>query len=372
MKNINTKSLLLLAFGLLTALFVGSAIGSATGVNSLVVSAIVFVSGAVVASGVQTPGIAFTAISITALNTALGAYFRKEKPILISKMLMGMNIDDRMEVWDDCKDEVPMPNLTISDLVKPANATTFAPTSNALAFGARTLKVRPWKVDLQIVPQVLEKSWLGKYKKKGSDIYDMPFEAFIMQEIVKMTQDNIRLKALYKGVYNGSGTAPADIMDGLLTLIAAEITATNITPITTGVISSSNIIAKVEAVYDGIGETYKSVETQMLCSPTLFDWYVRAYRATFGTTMTYTGVAKDSVLIDGTLCTLKREPGMAGSQRLICTPKSNIVYGVDSIGDSSEIVSQVFERTIKLMIDAKAGIQFKQIGADALAVNEQA
>lgn len=63
---------------------------------------------------------------------------------------------------------------------------------------------------------------------------------------------------------------------------------------------------------------------------------------------------------------------MAGSQRLICTPKSNIVYGVDSIGDYADITTQVFDRTIKVMIDAKAGIQFKTIAAEALAVNEQA
>jgi hypothetical protein len=371
MKKPFIKSFLLLSIGLILAAFVGDVISTATGFNPLAVSAVIFGAG-LFAVAPANAGYAFSALSITALNTALGAYFRKDKGVLISKMLLGMNVEDRMEIWDDCKDQVPLPNLTISDLVKPANPTTFAPTSNALAFGARILQVRPWKVDLQIVPQTLEKSWLGQYKKKGSDVYDMPFEEYIMGEIVKMTQDNLRLKALFKGVYNGSGTAPVDIMDGLLKLIADEITATTITPTTTGVISSSNVITKVEAVYDALGEAYKATETQMLCSPTIFDWYVRLYRATYGGTTTYTGVAKDTVLIDGTLCSLKREPGMAGSQRLICTSKSNIVYGVDTIGEESNINSQVFDRTIKLMIDAKAGIQFKSIAAEALAVNEQA
>jgi len=317
-------------------------------------------------------GLAFSAFDISALNTALGAYFRKDKDVLISEMLLGMGIEDRMEVWDDVKDEVPLPNLGIDDLVKPANNTTFTGTASSLNFGARILKARRWKVDLLLVPGDLEKSWLGSKMKKGTSNVDVPFEQFIMDYIIAKVQENIRLKALYKGVYNAAGTTPTDIMDGLLTLITAEITATTVVPIVTGAITSANVIDKLELVYDGLGEAYKSVPTQMLVSPTIFDWYVRKYRLDFGGNMDYSGMQVGKVNIDGSLCTIVREAGFGSSQRVVCTPKQNIVYGVDSIGEENDIKSQEFERTIKLMVDAKSGINLKEINARALAVNDQA
>lgn len=323
-------------------------------------------------TGFSQQGALFTAFDITELTTALGAYIRKDKGGLISKMLLGMDIDDRMEVWDDCKDQVPMPSLGITDLVKPANNTTFAPTSNALAIGARILQVRAWKVDLQLVPADLVKSWLGAYKKKGSNAFDIPFEQYIMNHIIAKIHENIRMKALFAGTYNSAGTTPGAIMDGLKKLIADEITATTITPVTTGAVTSSNIITSLEAVYDAIGEAYKNTETQALVSPTLFDWYTRKYRTDFGGNMDYNGMAIGSLRLDGTSCIVKREPGLTGSQRIIVTPKSNIVYGVDSLADTNNMEVQKFDRTIKILIDGKSGVQFKEIHSDALAVNNVA
>ena len=328
-------------------------------------------------------GWALSALDITELNTALGAYFRKDKDILISEMLTGMNIDDRFDTMDDCKDEVPLTKLNVTDIVQPANDVTFSGTSNALKFGARILKVRRWKVDLLLVPGQLEKSWLGKYKKKGSDAYDLPFEQYIMNYIRKRAQNNIRLRAHYKGVYNASGTAPIDIMDGLLTLIETEVAAGQITPITTGALTSSNIIDSVELVFDGLGDEYKEVETIMLCSPTNFMKYTRKYRSLYGANNDYDGMTNQgSVPIDGTMCKLKREPGLTGMDALVCTLVENLKYGVDSLGEESDIKSQVFERTIKLMIDAKSGVQISDLGTQdsltdpndfnrAIAVNDQ-
>lgn len=319
------------------------------------------------------PGAIFTSVDITELNTALGAYFRKDANVLIREALLGMDgITDRMDVWDDVKDEVPLPNLSVTDLIKPANATAFSPTSNALKFGARMLKARAWKVDLQIVPQDLVRSWLGKYSGKGSDPHAMPLEQYIWEYVQQKIQENLRLQSLFKGVYNGAGTTPVDVMDGILKIVADEITATNITPVATGAVSSANVIEKIEATYDALGEAYKSSETQALVSPTLFDWYVRQYRATYGGNNDYTGMANGSVRLDGTMCTVKREPGLGTSQRIIvCTP-DNITYGVDSFSDANTIKTQEFDRTIKVLIDAKSGVQFKEIGANALAVNDQA
>lgn len=367
-----TAVLMIAALSILTA--------SAIGIQEI--APLMFIGGTAISLfvnfGDQT-GMAFTALNITDLNTALGAYYRKNKDVLISEMLLGLNLEDRFEVMDDVKDEVPLPSLEIADIVKPANDTTFQPTSNALTFDARILKVRRWKVDLQLIPFALEKSWLGAYKKKGSDAYDMPFEQYIFDYIIKKIHNNVRMSALYGGTYNGAGTTPVDIMDGLKKIIADEITATNITPVVTGIITEANVVTNLLATYDALGDAYKNIPVIGVVSNQLFDWYARKLNPVSNTAL----LAADSQIIAaagynnamplyGTNAVLVREPGMGSSQRIIMTPKENMVYGTDSLGEENNIKIQEFERTLKLMIDAKSGVQFKEIHARALAVNDQA
>lgn len=362
------KTILKLIVSLLLAAVIGGMIASASGLPAgLVVTAFITLSFVP-----KVEGVIATSLDITELNTKLGAYFRKDKATLIGKMLLGLDINDRMDVWDDCKDQVPLPNLVVGDIVKPANNSTFAPTAGALSFGSRILQVRPWKADLQIIPADLNKSWLGKYKKKGSDVYDMPFEQYIMNEIIKKVRHQLRTTSLFSGVYNAGGATATDIMNGVKKIIADEITATNITPVVTGAVTAANVIDKVELVYDNLGEAVKRGDTQLLVSPQIFAWYVRKYRELYGANGDYSGMAKFQVPLDGTNCMIKSEPGLAASQRMICTTTDNITFGVDSLADDSNINSQVFERTIKLMIDAKAGVEFKDIDSDVLAVNDQA
>jgi hypothetical protein len=321
----------------------------------------------------QAKGALYTSVSISGLTTALGAYFRKDTSTYVKETLLGMaNIKDRMEIMDDVKDEQPLPNLSITDIVRPRKSTTFDPPSNALAFSARILKVRGAKVDLQIIPSDLYNSWLGKMYAKGSNPYDYPFEQMIAEYVQARIQENIRMKALFSGVYNASGTTPAAIMDGIKTLIAAEVTATNITPIATGAITAANVIDKLELTYDGLGEAYKNGETQILVSPTIFDWYNRKYRELYGSNANYEGMKQGYVLLDGTNCWIKREPGLTGSGRVICTTPDNIVYGIDNAADESSIIVEQEKRAINLLMDFKVGVQFKEIHARALAVNDQA
>jgi hypothetical protein len=312
-----------------------------------------------------------SSIDISVLNSKLGAYLRTNKDVLIAKTLLNQSLEDRFEVMDDCKDEVPLPNLSITDIIKPADPTTFSPTANALKFGARTLKARSIKVDLLLIPDVLEKTWLGKYKKAGSNPMDLPFEAFIMDYIAQKAQENLHLKAIYKGVYNAAGTAPGDTMTGLLKIIADEILATNITPIVTGAITADNVITSLEAVYDGLGEAYKASPTQLIVNPTIYNWYNRKYRAAYGANTDYAGMG-GKLMLDGTQCEVIAEPGLGTSQRVIATSKENKVYGVDTVGDTAKIRTQEFDRSIKVMMDFKAGVEFKEISSEALSVNDQA
>ncbi|MBA4304615.1 MAG: hypothetical protein C0424_10360 [Sphingobacteriaceae bacterium] len=310
-----------------------------------------------------------SSINTTELATNLGAYYREHRDLLIAETLLSEDFSSRYEVMNDVGDELPLPNLEISDIVKPADSVNFTPTSNALAFGSRNLKVRGMKVDLLLIPEVLQKTWLGRMKK-AQDVMDMPFEAFIMDYIAQKVRENIWTKALYLGVYNASGTTPGATMNGWNKIIADEITATNITPVVTGATTSTNIIDHIEAVYDAIGEAYKNGTGEIKVKPRFFDWYNRRNRSLHGAHNNYEGMKMGRIPLDGTSWEIVRDPGLGSSNRIIATPKVNQVLGVSS--DSMTFDFQKFDRSVKVLGDFKAGVDFKEIHARSLSVNDQA
>lgn len=364
--------------GLTLTFFAGAFIGGAAGFDPVTSGSVlasvslakhiivhVFVPNAHIARG-----LAFDAIDITDLATSLGDYHREHRDELVSELLLDEDFTADLNVMDDITDELPLPNLALGDLTKPADPTTFTPNAGALKFGARILKVRGIKVDLLLIPQVLEKSWLGKMKK-SSDPLDMPFEKFIMNYINSKITEELRLKSIYKGVYDAAGDAPEDNLDGFLQLIDDEVTATNIDEVVTGAITSENVVEKLELVYDSLGDAYKGKPTIMKVNPQIFDWYNRKYRAAFGANQDYKGMLRMRRPLDGTMCELVREPGLGTSQRVMASLKDNFVYGVDSASGYNLDV-QKFDRSLKILIDLKAGVQFAQVHARALAVNDQA
>jgi len=313
------------------------------------------------------------AIDFTDLASSLGAYYRQNDDGIMSQLMLGMDIEDRITVLDGVKDQQPLIHSVTGNLVKPGgDPTSFSATANAFDMQPRILQVRPWKIDLTFYPQLMERQWLGYLKSNGSDPTEMPFAEFFFEEITKKANENIRLAALFGGSYNASGTAPADIFDGYLEIIADEITATNITPVTTGVVSQATVIGDVEDTYDNLHEAAKGVPGQILVSPELFTWYVRQYRADHGGNANYTGAAQNEVMLDGTQWTIKSEAGLGSSQRIIATTVENLVYGVDTAGEENSIRVEQNRRAIDVMVDAKAGVQFRDISTRALSVNDQA
>jgi len=365
--------------GIVLTFLVGVLIGSLTGnavtafITGLLLAGLsIYKNSSAYLKTYNLRSLALNSLDLTALATALGAYHREHRDELASEILLDEDFTADMEVMDDVTDEIPLPDLSLTDIVQPGVNKDFTPIEGAIKFGARILKVRDCKVDLLLEPWKLEKTWLGKMKK-ASDPMDMPFEAFIFDYINSKIKENMRLKAIYRGIYNAAGTGPADTMDGYLNLIADEITATNIAPVVTGVITATNVVDKVEMTYDALGEAYKNGESIMKCSPTIFSWYVRKYRLDFGGNMDYAGMPKNRrrVLIDGTNCELVAEPGFGTSQRLVASRADNFVYGVDS-ASGYNVDIQKENRKLKVLIDFKAGVNFKQIHARGLAVNDQA
>lgn len=320
-------------------------------------------------TGVHTAG----AIDFTNLAASLGAYSRANAEEIMSELMVGMDVSDRIVVMDDVDDEIPLIKMITGDLIKPGgDPTTFSAAGDEFTPDPRMLKVRPWKIDLTFYPQLLERQYNAFLKGQKITPEELPFAQFFFSEIAKKANENLRLSALFKGSYNASGTTPTAVCDGYLEIIADEITATNITPVATGAVSLATILDDVDDVIAGLHEAAQAEGGQVLVSPTLFKWYVHKYRTEYGSNANYTGMAKDMVEIDGTSFVLKREPGMSGSSRIIATINDNFYLGVGHEGVDGNIIIQPNRRGIDVMVDAKAGPQIYNIGTRALSVNDQA
>lgn len=324
-------------------------------------------------------------VNLTALTTNLGGYYRENRDVMFTQMLLDLDgalADCGISVMDDVVDEVPLPNLSVNNFLRPGDGTsntnkaTFSPTSNAIVFDSRTLKAYPVMGDLLIEPWKFERTWLS-HNRRGKASYkdwvDVPYHEWIAMEIVKKSKEQIR-KATFQGVRNAAGTSFLDICDGLLQVRKQGITDTVIPTVATGAITSSNVVASIEAVAKAIGDGYAEVEGFMPVSRTIFDWYVTADQTQFGRTIQLNelvggnGQQSKSVYIRGTSIRLVKEPAMGSSQVLTVYTEGNLWAGTDTLNNLNNMDFEKFERSIKVMIDFKWGLNFGMLHATAKPV----
>jgi hypothetical protein len=304
-------------------------------------------------------------VNITALNSALGAYARQEKVEIFNKILRESTAQYFTTVTGAI-DQLPLAKLSTASVLKPyAAGGGFTATNDALVFGARILNARRISADVEIVPLDLYNSWLGQLAgAPPASPFDVPFEQFIMDAIAKQAQDDLE-GAIWNGLYDNTGTSAADTMDGILQLVKAavtsgEIPAANVSAYTA--ISSSNALDQVKLVRSKIAPQYRNKPMYCFLSVANFDNYMDDYQATVGSVV----YNKDynQIFIEGTQTQLVAIPGMVGpdSDRILITPKENLVFGYDIEGAASNIITQEYNRTIKVMMDFRAGVNFRDGG----------
>jgi len=176
------------------------------------------------------------------------------------------------------------------------------------------------------------------------------------------------LKALFKGVNNPAGTTSADLFDGYLKTIADEITASNVTPVATGAITSTNVIEKLQMVYDAMGEEQKGKKINMHVNSKIFDWVTRSYGLMTNRSVMVKDVADaalaqplQAVPLDGTNAILYREPGLGTSQRVTSTVAGNAHLGYYGKPESMDFEIQKENLTLKLIMTFKAGANFATV-----------
>lgn len=301
-------------------------------------------------------------------------YVEDFAPELISKAFFSPRTIQMVTTHEGVKGKKVLTIMDVASELAVAWKSDFAAKSNAISFTPRELDVRAMKVDLSFTPQDFESSYLGAFRRKGQNAgQDLPFAAFIMDKILQRHATSIDL-SVWNAVRAGSvtaGTTPmSQTFDGFLELIKDEVTgglATVATP--GGSITSTNIIALVESMWDALGDAYKETNVAVFMSWANFMLYQRAYREEFGK---YTGmqVSNQMTLDFGQNATLYAMPGLAGSNRIIMTPAANLNVGYDDFNDMSMFQFEQSKRQIDFWMDFKIGCQITLADDEVLVVND--
>lgn len=292
--------------------------------------------------------------------SAITAGFFKKGPEVFRKNVNSLDLTaDGIAVYKNVSGPITLPKLSAKGGPRPYR-TNDDSSGNGFSIGDRLLTLRASKWDMIFSPKEF-------FNTAYDDASDKPFYEQGLDQIATEYMAAINDNVLGSGNYNGSGTTAAAIADGWLTIIADEITATTITPVVTGTITSANAVTKVELIKTAMPAWMRSKGANIYCSYSVFDLYVAHYRATYG--FSFVPQPNGKYAIDGTSnIFLVPQSWMGSSQRLIATVARNLVFGTN--GDNIGVHPSMKFDQIETRLTMDVACQIADL--EAIVVNDQA
>jgi hypothetical protein len=298
------------------------------------------------------------AIDFSGLPAKMQGYTLRESEQLLSTILItGQTFLDYMGLYPDVTDELALTQMFVSSVLQPGNKNTFDP-KGTVGFKNRIGKVRACKIDFTLTPKEITAMWKGYLgriaKSKRGDIYDVPFQQYIIDKLAERAKEEMHLDAVFKAVHNEDKKTANRVFDGLLPMLskAGVVPAGNIfagAPIT-----QNNAIDQLEGISDKVPSHMRNRNLVMLVEPSVATFYNRDYRNTFGGNTNNTGGFSHTT-IDGTTITITPEPGLADTGGVIITPKENLVWLTGPLGGGpNSFVIEKSKRNIDIMADFEA------------------
>lgn len=312
--------LIKLFLSLTMALFLGNTIAFATGIHPSVPFAVV--TGLQLVPKQMVLGAIYTNPDISALT----AYAGKHQRNLIATMINSMDAVGDMIVMPGIKNKLRIGKLNVADGTRPFSSTEEIGTGD-LVYTDRFLDVFPGKREMSIDVEEYIQSYLSEFMPTGSSAQQtrasqVPFASFTWDRIVKSVAAELNNKTTWAGfdksdatAYSGAATYTAGdyitfaqggithywkcvtntsagespdsaaakwqkvnaeaITTGLGTLIADEITGSNITPVSLGAITSgAEALAAFKELYRSFPTVYRNAGIIINCSWTDFDFLI--------------------------------------------------------------------------------------------------
>ena len=173
---------------------------------------------------------------------------------------------------------------------------------------------------------------------------------------------------LFSAVRNSSGTTTSALFNGFDTITAAEVTAGNLTTaknnyaVGSTVISASNAETILKEYYRSCDDELRDQPTKMFISRAIYDAYCDSYQTNHGALPYNTQFKKTTLEGSDGMCELVPLVGKKNSEYIHITPKSNMLIGVDQMGDVERVnVNKYAPDTLTFEMRMFFGAQFETI-----------
>lgn len=254
---------------------------------------------------------------------------------ILTEVVNGLDCAKDTKVLTNIPYKVILPKFTASAGARPYRLQEdFVDTLNGTD---RVLEIKRAKMDFLIEPEKFRTTYMQNVRKGLTDPNAIPYESFLMEMQIKKFLSEINNDTAYLGSYNGSGTTAAAIADGWGTILAALIAATTVTPETLGTIDNTNAVSKFQTLYRSMPEAFRNIETVLNCSYQMFDNYKdnlpSGTNIVFINTNNPEGEEQLYLLGSNKRCKIVPRTFMSGSDRVIITPKDNLVMGLGFAND---------------------------------------
>ena len=204
-------------------------------------------------------------------------------------------------------------------------------------------------------------SFLGEGQKTA------PSAKLVIASVLKSLGESLH-NVLFTAKRNAEGDTSADLFNGFITIADAEVTAENISEakgnllkITTG-FSEADALDVAKSIERKAHPVLRATEKFLYCSPEFADAYNDAYMLTHGG-IVYNKKFEQAV-VEGSNNKTPLAPltCLAGSSKFFLAPKSNMLYGYDSLSDQERIQVDRFKPFMLTLSAAMFfGVQFYSI-----------
>jgi hypothetical protein len=321
--------------------------------------------------------VATQTIDVSKLSAKLLENIADYSKIFLLRQSNGFKIkSDPLFTLFQVRDKVPLIRSTTDPMLQPGRTGT-TNFKGGVSLSNREGQLRPFKADLKIDEKTLY-AWMKTYlaKKKptdSSDIYSFEAMNWFMEQIFAQIGKDFH-GAVYKGVYNATGTSNVDITDGLDILFdqgvatsgagfVGDIPTANIVAAAT-TINAGNILSEIQKLamlfFQNLDEPLEE-NAIMAIDPMHYVYATQALDAQ---------LSNNSQILfrEGGKLKLSMMPNMVveprswlkGTDKQFATVAGNLaVLGPeDTTEDIPSIQVEKADRAIKIFIDGEAGINY--------------
>ena len=303
--------------------------------------------------------------------SGLSAYGGKMRNEIIGQVFRKLE-DQGVTIVTDVKGETKFPKLNIAKGLKPYTG-THSP-ADVMTLTDRALSPKLAQFDFLIEPLKLHSKWFGDQQAKNAVDAKLPFEAFAMQSVVDQIVDELIASTLGFGDTANVGSDNAiKVCDGFLKRVK-QLIAGGKAAITTGAMTSSNAVEKLELLYTSAMATnsqwYNKPVTQYVSHATFLE-YITDYRTKFeNDPMNWSDNRGNIFLkISSGKCMVKPVDWLGTNNRIIMAPVNNMLVGTDAVSDLNKV------KIVEDVYTQKCGVTFvidtQIIDKDAVWYNEQ-